>query len=500
MLGTGSSHSHSHSHSQSALGQPPEKTEEETTKLLKECPDWIDRSLWATRQMLGGQSVNGFLRSTATVQRIKKQRARQSAQTKSKATPEEIATAEASAGPAAAASRKRGETPDQVAEEVLKHEVMNSRTAKKIKTELEAGLQFCAFVHGAIRNIIQEMDVGLPPPPPLGPELPGTVSRLPFMPPGMMPAPPNLMSGTSKSKNKSPVPLTPANLYPRMSLNTAQAPAPGTSSTGAANGSTLRKHRKKKLPPSNEGGFVLPEFDDAGKRICTKKEHTNRVFVISRYRALRQGDFVAARVSSRDLWILARVVKNYPGPSVPPAEFLQLTDARRDQLFRDKVAIQDVEDKSKAAESQVVRSLILPLPRSFSEAAEWCQRYKKGSRVYAMYPHTTSLYTATVLDYTTYCREDDDIVVVEFDGDEPDHTGAIPKCHIPARFVTIIPREFPGAQTTSKKRRGSFSSTGPGSNSNNAPPLGADPLDSMLMFDGPLDGFDDLDFDLLGGS
>jgi hypothetical protein len=285
-----------------------------------------------------------------------------------------------------------------------------------------------------------------------------------------------------------------------MSLNTAQAPAPGTSSTGAANGSTLRKHRKKKLPPSNDSGIVLPEFDESGKRICTKKEHMNRVFVVTRYRALRQGDFVAARVSSRDLWILARVVKDYPGPSVPPAEFLQLTDARRDQLFRDKVAIQDVEDKSKAAESQVVRSLILPLPRSFSEAAEWCQRYRKGSRVYAMYPHTTSLYTATVLDYTTYCREDDDIVVVEFDGDEPDHTGAIPKCHIPARFVTIIPREFPGAQTTSKKRRGSFSSTGPGSNSNNAPPLGADPLDSMLMFDGPLDGFDDLDFDLLGGS
>lgn len=383
-------------------------------------------------------------------------------------------------------------------------------------------MQFCAFVHGAIRNIIQEMDVGLPPPPPLGQELPGTVfatSRAAtFMPsPQMMPLAPNLPAsgsaqmgpGTAKKKNKSLVPLTQAALYPRMSSNTAApapgpvAAAPGTSSTGAANGSTLRKHRKKKMPPSTDAGLVLPEFDDSGKRVCTKKEHTNRVFIVTRYRALRQGDFVAARVSSRDLWILARVVKDYPGPSVPPAEFLQLTDARRDQLFRDKVAIQDVEDKSKSAESQVVRSLILPLPRSFSEAAEWCQRYRKGTRVYAMYPHTTSLYTATVLDYTTYCREDDDIVVVEFDGDEPDHTGAIPKCHIPARFVTVIPREFPGAQTTSKKRRGSFSLAGaPGPNSNaNAPAPGSDPFDGL--FDGPLpglDGFDDLDFDLLGGS
>ena len=45
-------------------------------------------------------------------------------------------------------------------------------------------------------------------------------------------------------------------------------------------------------------------------------------------------------------------------------------------------------------------------------------RCKKGSRVYAMYPQTTSLYPATVIDSTTYCRNDDDIIVVEFDGEE----------------------------------------------------------------------------------
>ena len=35
-----------------------------------------------------------------------------------------------------------------------------------------------------------------------------------------------------------------------------------------------------------------------------------------------------------------------------------------------------------------------------------------------MYPRTTSLYPATVVDNSTYCRGDDNIVVVEFDGDE----------------------------------------------------------------------------------
>jgi hypothetical protein len=45
-------------------------------------------------------------------------------------------------------------------------------------------------------------------------------------------------------------------------------------------------------------------------------------------------------------------------------------------------------------------------------------RLKKGLRIYAMYPHTTSLYVATVVDNTTFCRGDDDIIVVEFDEDE----------------------------------------------------------------------------------
>lgn len=36
---------------------------------------------------------------------------------------------------------------------------------------------------------------------------------------------------------------------------------------------------------------------------------------------------------------------------------------------------------------------------------------------------------------------------------EPDPTGVLPKYHIPARFVTLIPREFPAAQTNSKKRK-----------------------------------------------
>ena len=52
-----------------------------------------------------------------------------------------------------------------------------------------------------------------------------------------------------------------------------------------------------------------------------------------------------------------------------------------------------------------------------------------------MYPDTTSLYSATVLDSTSYHQEYDDIIVVQFDEDEPDGVmRLIPKCHIPSCF------------------------------------------------------------------
>ena len=69
-----------------------------------------------------------------------------------------------------------------------------------------------------------------------------------------------------------------------------------------------------------------------------------------------------------------------------------------------------------------------------------------------MYPNTTSLYCATAVDNTTYCRGDDDIVVVEFDGDEDDNHN-LPQRHIPARFVTLIPPEFPAAKVKKKVTR-----------------------------------------------
>jgi hypothetical protein len=193
-----------------------------------------------------------------------------------------------------------------------------------------------------------------------------------------------------------------------------------------------------------------------------------------------------------------------------PIEFLQLSDVKRDALFREKVLLKDVEEREDTGSTPVARNLVLPLPRSCAEASDWTHRLlKKGSRVYAMYPQTTSLYPATVVDSTTYCRGDDDIIVVEFDGEEVDvTTGQVPSYHIPARFVTLIPREFPASQPANKaggsaKKRASTSNSGGSakkraSTSNSG---GGDEYLDMIAMDfdsgGAGLGFDalDLDFD-----
>jgi hypothetical protein len=528
---------------------PPEKV----TALLSRCT-WVDKTIWASRQLLGGQAVNGFMRATATVQRIKKQRARQNVKSgKSKVNSSNSSNANASLENSGDSVKASGITPtasvtpsleeQQAEEEIIKHEIMNARTAKKIKQELEGGIQFCVLLHDTIRSIIQQVDPSIPPIEPLSSSsfasratthlTTGTItSILPLTSSVAMPIQNGSASGTKLNTSQKPSstkvisgstaartksPNHPPPQSPMSESHGTVSSASSHMSPSNATGSTLRRHRRTKIPPSGEVLIHLPEVDElTGKKHSSKKGNPHRLSDVIRFRALRQGDPVAARVTSRDLWILARVVKDYPGTNFSPIEFLRLSDSRREQLFKEKVLIQDVEehDGGAAAAVFVSRSLVLPLPRSVSEAAEWGNFYrffKKGSRVYAMYPQTTALYTATVVDCTTYCRRDEDIIVVEFDGDDPDPiTGKLPACHIPARFVTLIPKEFPGSHAPSGTGTSGSHSIATVSNSKrkrNSPIITSEDADIMngvlddLNFDGDLPGldqFDDLDFDLLG--
>jgi hypothetical protein len=356
--------------------------------------DWKDKVLWATRLILGGNSINGFLRATATAQRIKKQRARQTALTKKQA----AAAAATAAGTTPVETEEKPKDPrkgfDQLEEEKLKKEIMNPRTAKKIQSELEHGLLYCASVHNILRGILFDVD------PSFAPHLPTAImieDDQPQLAPHASPlkqtfaSTPAAQAKPKESNNpmagkfaSTSQPISAKQPLQSQLNNMIQPQAAAfvrsvqssktTASPGDSSGSTLRKMRKKKLPPNTEPPIELPEFDPSGRRVCSKKEHHSRLFKALRFRALKQGDFVAARLTSRDLWILAMVQTDYPGYDLYPGAFVKLSDQKRDALFKKNVVVKDVEDKDRVEAAMVPRNLALPLPRTYAEAAEWATR------------------------------------------------------------------------------------------------------------------------------
>ena len=219
-----------------------------------------------------------------------------------------------------------------------------------------------------------------------------------------------------------------------------------TVAEGNPNGSTFRNLRKRM---SRSPALIAAKAADLELQRCvgdqdddcnrlSKRELAHRLFEATRFRKLLQGDYVAAKIGSKDMWLLCRVVKPWEALPVPIMRMMELTAIKRDALFKEKVVLQ--EDCGDGAR-QVPRQHVLPLPRSFEEAYVWISRIRKGTRVYAMYPDTTVLYPATVVDANTYCRKQDDIVVVKFDEDKDDD-GVTPHRHTLSRFVSPIPREY----------------------------------------------------------
>lgn len=303
---------------------PPALTPEQTQTLLQKC-DWVDKTVYLTKQFLGGSTINGFLRATATSQRIKKQRARQTKATKNAQEQKAAAVAAAQqqqqsdAGAQKDKSDKAASLADPRSEEELKHEIMNARTAKKIRTEMLSGLQFCTFMHGTIESILKELNPSHRVAPLMG--------SVPPAPPPMATAA-HLSSSFVATAASTNFEKATTGKKSSASSNTKQPPQqkPTTASPGDPTGSTLRRLRKRKFADISHPS--IPEFESNGKRV-PKKEYQWRLFEVLRFRALRQGDYVAARLSSRDLWILAQVQQPYAGLDMKPVEFLQLSEVRR---------------------------------------------------------------------------------------------------------------------------------------------------------------------------
>ncbi|KAL9182019.1 hypothetical protein ACHAXT_012362 [Thalassiosira profunda] len=400
---------------------------EEVADLANACTT-EEKIVFVAKQVLSGGNANGFHKATAAMQRMKKQRMR--------------AVKQKGEG----GSSKKDEKPEDD-EERIKRETFNVRMAKRMQSDMIEGLQFTNLMTDVIRSILEDIDPDNPlllvQPPMIGTEadFASMPSSLPTLPAD------EIASAASTSSANAPH-------SPKQAGTANQTVAEGT------HGSTLRKLRKRSDGPSLASDDSLRKMvgteDEDGNKL-PKKEVSHRMLEAHRFRTLLAGDHVAAKLSSQDLWILARVAKQYKAVA-SHQQLAGLKASKRDALFQEKVYIQDSDDYSGDVDnaSPVLRQHVLPLPRTYGEASQWGSRIRKGYRVYALYPDTTTLYCGTVVDSTTYCRDQDDIIVVQFDGDEDDN-GELPERHIPARFVTLIPREFPAS---TKKRRKSTSDGG----------------------------------------
>mmetsp|Transcript_10023 Transcript_10023/g.18170 ORF Transcript_10023/g.18170 Transcript_10023/m.18170 type:complete len:384 (+) Transcript_10023:3-1154(+) len=344
----------------------------------------------------------------------------------------------------------------------LAPQILNSHTMKRIKEELNAGIQFCASLQKAINDTTnfmvknnQKYGFGL------GPNSSSTATATKAIGQNGSKQPPQQHS----AKTTTSAPVVPA----------TEPPNPYMGS------STLRKLRKSSIPiafsPLTVNNSLIKEqlklpsdinymkqVDEKGTRVISKKESCRRAFEISRWRQLNVGDLAAAKLQSRDMWILCKVMSTWKPPSdMSYVDIIEMPAPRRDNVLAE-VLIKDA-DSEDAPQQRIARNLILPLPRKLLEAAEWGFRAKKSTRVYAVYPETSSLYAATVVDNTTYCRKDEDIIVVEFEGDE-DEFGALPQRHVPARFVTLIPAEMGGGDGPQKKKRKGGAGGGSGGTGN----------------------------------
>jgi len=265
----------------------PPPTPEQVKLWMAQC-DWRDKTIHVARQLLGGSSINGFLKATAAAQRIKKQRARQVSAVLKKRNAE------------SAEPENPQTTP--IADE-LKNDIMNARTAKKMRLEMQQGAQFVKNMYENVQSIMRDLDPG---------SIPPSIHRLT--------TPKVVKPKTTMPKKYTPIAAPP----PKQQVKQQPTTVVETLPLGA-HGSELRKNRKHKLA-NYTCDVGISVYDANGKRTFSRKEHNLRIAELLRFRALRPGDYVAARLSSRDLWILARVVRDYPPiPMMSPNEFLKLT-------------------------------------------------------------------------------------------------------------------------------------------------------------------------------
>ena len=293
-------------------------------------------------------------------------------------------------------------------------EALNTRTIQKIEQEFDCSMHFCSTLRSAVINVLKEID-------------PHGLYAIPSTPSIMASNLEKTVSTNNMNQNKD---------VENARASKSKSEQSSLSRSEQPFHSTLRSNRRMEPKHNHAIAKLLRDMgNDEPQQLFGNK---------IRFRNLIQGDFVAKKVPGKDEYVLAKVMKRWISPKVSGTSLMQMSDQERISFFgHNKVCIQeDVEGKNKRNNvSYFDRQDILPMPRSYLEASTWGTKlFMKGIRVLAMYPigNSPTLYEATVIDNSTWCRDLDDIVVIEFDGDKCT-PGDVPKRHVPARCMTLLP-------------------------------------------------------------
>lgn len=180
-------------------------------------------------------------------------------------------------------------------------------------------------------------------------------------------------------------------------------------------------HRKK--PVSNTA-------DPKRKRIGSNTNDTPRMSsspAVPRmpptHSGITFGDTVAARISPEDAenheWIVVKVT------------------GRQGQSFEVVDEEPDDDGETGGRHYTLPISCIIPFPKRSD--ANYAPDFPQGSHVLAVYPGTTALYKACVAGPVRKKMKFDDVLYLEFDGDEEEGVEGLPRKPVPCHNVVALP-------------------------------------------------------------
>lgn len=190
--------------------------------------------------------------------------------------------------------------------------------------------------------------------------------------------------------------------------------------------------RQQQPPPPHRKKPASNTADPKRKRINTNANESPRMSsspavprTPSAHSSINLGDQVAARVSPEDAenheWIVVKVTgKDRDGKG------FEVVDEEPDD-----------DGETGGRRYNLPISCIIPFPKRSD--VNYSPDFPQGSHVLAIYPGTTALYKACVVGPQRKKMKFDDVMFLEFDGDEEEGVEGLPRKSVPFHHVVALP-------------------------------------------------------------